>query len=304
MVSNDIYLSTKMILTKLPGIETFSNKPPEPEDNMVLLATSQSKYYYPEHKTPYLFIANFLGTGRYVANKRKIDVSDRYFYFLNHNDDLEINFGENTRIQTLFILFKRQFINDCFSSLLRSEEQLLNVPQITGTDIIVPTVPFTFDRAMMNKISLLSKAESKDNIDIYLTELATNIATQIVFAQTRMNNIQAVKRTTKEEIYSRIFQAIEIMNDSIYEKITLDSIAEAVCMNKFHFLTHFKSITGSTPHQYSTQMKLQKARDLLRSKQYSVSEVCFTLGFESVGSFSNLFKKKFHVTPSKIPNFR
>jgi AraC-like DNA-binding protein len=285
-----------MILTKLPDIKTFRDEPPEPEDNIVLLVTSQSNYYYPEHKTPNMFIANFLSTGRYVANKRKIEVSEKYFYFLNHNDSLEIDFGENTSIQTLFILFKPQFINDCFTHLLQSDEQLL---------IDVPTVPFALNSDMRNKICLLTKAvQLKENIEIYLTELTTDIASGIGFTQIKMNNIQAVKRTTREEIYSRIFQAIEIMNDSMYEKKTLDTIAEAVYMNKFHFLAHFKSITGSTPHQYFTQIKLQKALDLLGSKQYSVSEVCFALGFESVGSFSNLFKRKFHVTPSKIPNFQ
>lgn len=305
VASKDKHFSIKMISTKLPDIETFTTEPPELEDNIVILANSQTKYYYPEHKTPYLFIANFLNTGRYVANKRKIEVSDKRFYFLNHNDNLEIDFSESKPIQTLFILFKPQFINDCFSYLLQSNEQLLSVPQITNTEITIPTVPFALDMAMMSKISLLTKAEqSKDNINNHLTELAIDIAVQICCTQTKMNSIQAVKRTTREEIYSRIFQSIEIMNDSIYEKKTLDKIAELVCMNKFHFLSHFKSITGTTPHQYYTQIKLQKAFELLHSKDYSVSEVCFALDFESVGSFSNLFKRKFHIAPSQIPNFR
>lgn len=294
-----------MISTTLPDIENFDDRTPALKDNMVLFANSTTKYHYPKHNTPYLFIANFLGIGRYIANQRRIDVSDRYFYFLNNNDSLEIDFKENIPIQTLLILFKPEFVHDCFGHLLQSDERLLNSPQISKAEMTIPTVPFAFNTAILGKISLLSRsAHSNDAIEGLLIALMMDVAAQVSSTQTRMNNIQAVKRTTKEEIYRRIFQAIEIMSDSIYENKSLDRMAEEVCMNKFHFLANFKSITGVTPHQYSTQLKLQKAFELLRSKQYSVSEVCFALGFTSVGSFSSLFKSKFHIPPSKIPNSR
>ena len=294
-----------LISTKLPDVATFSNKPPELHSNTILVASTYRKYYYPEHKTPYLFISNFHAKGHYIANQQRIEVSERNFYFLNKNDDLEIHFKENVKLQTLFILFNADFIKDSASALLESDEKLLDTPHTSITEVVIPTVPYPYNTSISEKISLLTKFKcSKETLDILLFELITDIFQLIHSTQKSMNRLEAKKKATKEEIYRRIFMAIEMMNDSLTEKKTLDAISKAVYMNKFHFLANFKSITGATPHQYFIQLKLQKAFELLQSKQYSVSEVCSALDFDSIGSFSNLFKSKFLNSPSKIPNFR
>jgi len=294
-----------MVSTKLPDIQTFNDKLPELKENIVLSVNSQAKYSYPEHRTPYLFVANFHGKGCYVANQKKIEVSDRYFYFLNNNDKFEITFKESVPRQTFFILFNTKFIDDCFGSLLKSDEQLLSNPQVSKTEVVIPTVPFSYNASLLGKIFSLSELKhSKCDRDDLLFELIADFSLLINATKKIINRVPAVKRTTKEEIYTRIFLAMEILNDCVSEKKTLDVIAEAVCMNKFHFLANFKRVTGTTPHQYVTQIRLHKAFDLLQNKHYTVSEVCYMLNFESLGSFSNLFKKKFFVSPSQIPNIR
>jgi AraC-like DNA-binding protein len=182
---------------------------------------------------------------------------------------------------------------------------LLNTPEVPGAEFVFPTIPFFYTSAIRHKIlSLLKLNQLKEDIDHLLFELIVDFYALSENAQQKMRQIQAVKKATKEEIYKRIITAIEIMNDSVHEKKSLDVIAEAVCMNKFHFLTQFKCITGTTPHQYFTQLKLHKAHELLKSNHYTVSEVCYALNFESLGSFSTLFKRKFQRTPSEIPNFQ
>jgi len=59
----------------------------------------------------------------------------------------------------------------------------------------------------------------------------------------------------------------------------------------------FKSIYGKTPHQYLTQVRIEKAKELL-NQSFSVSEICYSIGFDSVSSFTGLFKKIYSLTPS------
>lgn len=96
-----------MISTVLPEINSYANKETRMEENTVVLANTNDKYFYPEHKTPYLFITNFLNKGKYLLNKRHIEISDKHFYFVNINDDLEINFQKDFPLKTLLIFLRR-----------------------------------------------------------------------------------------------------------------------------------------------------------------------------------------------------
>jgi AraC-like DNA-binding protein len=98
-------------------------------------------------------------------------------------------------------------------------------------------------------------------------------------------------------LYKRIVQAKLFIDRHFAEKIDLDNIADEAHFSKFHFIRLFKKIYGKTPHHYLTQVRVNHAKELLM-KEDSVSEVSFSIGFESVTSFTGLFKKLVGVTPS------
>jgi len=101
----------------------------------------------------------------------------------------------------------------------------------------------------------------------------------------------------KVYLYRRIVQAKLFMDSSYTNNIDLDNIAEEAFFSKFHFIRQFKKIYGKTPHQYLKVVRIEKAMELLRTK-VSVSDVCYAVGFESVSSFSGLFKLIVGLTPS------
>ncbi|NGP87645.1 helix-turn-helix domain-containing protein [Fodinibius halophilus] len=98
--------------------------------------------------------------------------------------------------------------------------------------------------------------------------------------------------------YRRIVAAKRYIDTHFDESIDLDLISDEAHFSKYHFLRLFKDTYGQTPHQYCTGLRLKKARELLREENMSVSEVCFEVGFESVGSFSSLFKRRVGESPS------
>jgi AraC-like DNA-binding protein len=107
----------------------------------------------------------------------------------------------------------------------------------------------------------------------------------------------ATEQYPKIYLYARIVQA-KIFIDKFYtEKIDLDNISDEAFFSKFHFIRLFKSIYGNTPHQYLTNVRIEKAQQLLRGGK-SIKEVCFLVGFDSVTTFSGLFNKKVGKPPS------
>ena len=98
-------------------------------------------------------------------------------------------------------------------------------------------------------------------------------------------------------LYKRIVQAKLFMDTHFAEKIDLNNIADEAYFSKFHFIRLFKKIYNKTPHQYLTEVRIGKAKELLKNRKL-VADVCFMVGFDSISSFTGLFKHYTDLTPS------
>jgi AraC-like DNA-binding protein len=104
------------------------------------------------------------------------------------------------------------------------------------------------------------------------------------------------------ELYQRIITAKLYIDDNFQEAIDLDKMAGQACLSRFHFHRLFTKVYKITPHQYLTQKRISKAKDLLRKDKLTITEVCNEVGFESIGSFSILFKKEIGFAPTYYRN--
>ena len=80
--------------------------------------------------------------------------------------------------------------------------------------------------------------------------------------------------------------------------LDLDAMAREAGYSKYHFARAFAAAYGETPRACLTRRRVERAKSLLRAANLSVTEVCFIVGFESLGSFSALFKRLVGETPS------
>jgi AraC-like DNA-binding protein len=288
--------------TALPDITTYSSQPPQLTDTVVINAGTAEKYSYPEHATPYLLISNFVNRGNYILNRRQVEISASHFYFLNPNDTLGIRFSTTAPLQTCMILFEEKFIGSCLHSLYTEAEQLLDSPDSQSpSSHRFANVPFDLTHTIKRQMSLLVRNRpDQDVVQGALFELIAESTRLNAGAVKNIDKITAVKKSTREELYRRLFLSREWINDNLTNKITIDQMAGTACLNKFHFLSNFRQLFNTTPHQYLMERRLQKAFDLLKHQRHSVTEVCYLLGFESIGSFSNQFRKRFGISPSKL----
>jgi AraC-like DNA-binding protein len=80
--------------------------------------------------------------------------------------------------------------------------------------------------------------------------------------------------------------------------IDLEQIAGQASFSPYHFLRLFRGAFDQTPHQYLTKRRIAKAKELLAASDLSVTEVCLAVGFDSLGSFSALFRRHVGHAPS------
>jgi transcriptional regulator GlxA family with amidase domain len=84
------------------------------------------------------------------------------------------------------------------------------------------------------------------------------------------------------------------------DSLDLESMAKAAGLSKFHFHRMFATAYGITPAAYVSQRRVERAQDLLRSTNLTVTEVCHAVGFSSLGSFSSRFKEITGETPREF----
>jgi AraC-like DNA-binding protein len=104
------------------------------------------------------------------------------------------------------------------------------------------------------------------------------------------------------DIYKRIVAAKVFIDKYYYDDIDLDQIASQASLSRFHFHRLFTRIYKKTPHQYLTQTRIAVAKELLKKEGISITEVCNSIGFESLGSFSSLFRKQSGYSPQYYRN--
>ncbi|MGQ9426460.1 helix-turn-helix domain-containing protein [Gilvimarinus sp. F26214L] len=94
---------------------------------------------------------------------------------------------------------------------------------------------------------------------------------------------------------SRARSLLDIVNESAPP---VEEVAADIGMSTYHFIRLYKTVFGETPHQHRIRARLTKAKHLLMASEFSVTEVCLAVGYTSMGSFSELFVRRFAVTPS------
>ncbi len=84
------------------------------------------------------------------------------------------------------------------------------------------------------------------------------------------------------------------------ETLDLDALAAVAGMSKYHFQRLFTATYGLSPAAHLSQRRVERAQDLLRATNLTVTEVCHAVGYSSLGSFSTRFRELVGESPSEF----
>jgi AraC-like DNA-binding protein len=105
-------------------------------------------------------------------------------------------------------------------------------------------------------------------------------------------------RTVPTDLLVHLRRARDHADRHYAEPLDLESLARQAGVSKYHFLRTFAAEYGHTPAQYLCLRRIERAQDLLRATNLTVTEICHLVGFCSVGSFSTKFRELVGVSPS------
>ena len=93
-----------------------------------------------------------------------------------------------------------------------------------------------------------------------------------------------------EDLNRRLLRARDAMDRAYAEPLDVGAIASVAAMSEAHFSRSFRDVFGETPHRYLQRRRVERSMFLLRETDRSVTDICFDVGFNSLGTFSRTFR--------------
>ena len=104
------------------------------------------------------------------------------------------------------------------------------------------------------------------------------------------------------QLLAHLRRARDHIDRNYAEPLDLDGLARVAGVSKYHFARTFEATYGETPIRYLTRRRIERAQDLLRHANLTVTEVCMLVGFASLGSFSTRFTQLVGESPTAYRN--
>ncbi|MEO8027764.1 MAG: helix-turn-helix transcriptional regulator [Bryobacteraceae bacterium] len=116
-------------------------------------------------------------------------------------------------------------------------------------------------------------------------------------ADATLNGVRDSRLILDHESFVRLCRSRDFLAASLEQKPKLEDAARVAYLSPFHFHRQFARAFGETPHSFLRRMRIDRARKLLAADHLPVTEVCLAVGYESLGSFSTLFRSQTGMTP-------
>src|SRR6266480_3947187 len=95
-----------------------------------------------------------------------------------------------------------------------------------------------------------------------------------------------------------LLRAKDLADARYFEPLNVSDLARAAGLSPAHFSREFRRTFGESPHAYLLTRRLERAATMLRATDRSVADICFSVGLQSVGSFTTSFTRTYGVSPT------
>ena len=245
------------------------------------------------------------GRARWKTEDGEFWVDETSLLVVNERQPYSITVDSRDKVETCCLFFERGSVESVHRALTEAPEQLVDDP-FCATPELRFRVRLQFgDDKLMPRLKAMDRAVRCGALDQSWLENQVMLAARDLLAieertEREIARVPAARPATREEIFKRVCRAREFLYASQDQAVRLEDASRAACLSPYHLHRAFRQAFGETPHNFLTRVRLDRARLLLSTTQPTITEVCLGCGFESPGSFSTLFRKKFGRSPREF----
>jgi AraC-like DNA-binding protein len=233
------------------------------------------------------------GVATWQTSEGRFEIGPGSSIVINDGQPYCITVQSRTPVETLCIFFARGFVEDIYHASTTPEARLVDDPQTAGEQHFPERIRHN-DHRLLSLLHNLRGAVDPEEAVLRVGEALTLSRTETMRAAA---NIPATRPSTRYELATRVHRARNMIEGSLDKPLTLEMIAREAALSPFHLHRSFRRLFGETPHDYLTRRRIERATTLLKSTEMPVTDVCYACGFQSLGSFSTLFRKRTGASP-------
>jgi AraC family transcriptional regulator len=226
---------------------------------------------------------------------------------LPDGDEYSMTIDSPRPSRTFCPVFRRGLVEDCWRVSRSTNEHLLEAPN--------ETVSLGFRRRLVSRSGPLGRTldalaaavlakESPDRLSWLFEVLGASAADAVAESRRETSRLSALRLPTRVEIHRRLNVAREAVEDNLAAPWTLVAMAREATMAPHHFHHCFRDAFKEPPRAWLSRRRAERAMALLRTTSRPVTDICFAVGYSSMGSFSSSFATRYGVAPSRIERRR
>jgi AraC-like DNA-binding protein len=231
-------------------------------------------------------------------------LSGEHAVILNQAQPYELEFADRGGAESLCVFFSDDLVAEAWKGISRPDRADDPDPAGPALTETFPDLVFRPSPAIGGALAGLREGYgAADPSELAAEERFLELLAGLMRAahahRLRADRIPAVKPSTRRLLAARLERARERIEYSMSEP-SLDQIADASALSKFHLLRLFKAAFGCTPSAYWRARRLDRGRRLLRATPMTVAEIAGALGYENASAFIRAFRRHFGTTPQAI----
>jgi AraC family transcriptional regulator len=266
------------------------------------------QYHVAEFPGPLSIKTVVRGSALWGTSEGDLLVDGSNYLILNAARSYSLTIDSSKTVETFCLFFRNGFVEDACRVESADSVLLLDDPP-SGSERSNRKAPAEFFETLHHADSTVSpllkriywRVASNTASDAWLEDqfVAAAAALSKVHceARKRASKIPAKKPSTRVELYRRLLRGKDYMDSFFGDPLRLAEVANQACLSPYHFHRLFREVFRETPNQYLQRKRLAKAQRLLERSEQSVTDICLEVGFESISSFSALFRRTFGYPP-------
>jgi len=245
------------------------------------------------------------GRALYDTGRGLYAVDESSYLILNNQQPYSITIESNSVVESFCIFFKANFAEQVYYSLSSEQGKLLDNPvphnrlPVGFFDKTYPHDRVVSPALLSLKSSLAERKEQAGWLEERMHELMQLLLHVREGTKKEALALNAVRVSTREELYRRLIRAKDYISACFDRPLTLKEIASVACLSPNHLLRSFRQAFHQTPHQFLNAKRLEHAQNMLAHSELSVTDICFAVGFESLSSFSRMFRHHTGFSPNE-----
>ena len=218
-------------------------------------------------------------------------------FFANHNTEFVHTVSAKKPLRCVVVCYslknlqklpvqEKELYDQYLHHLVNAEDDFVEGPQFFMSHTMQTTIDKIFSTPYTGTTRMLFlKSQITELLSHFLAKISTDIAPE--------NSLKNVDR-------DKLYQAKAILSENMDNPPSLTELSKLVGLNDFKLKKSFKELFGFPVYKFLQQERLNKAHELLENSDHTVQEVAWSVGYESLSSFSNAFIKKFGIRPSGV----